>query len=371
MRTRVTVNENIDYNEIENFSVSSYILNEFFTANNSFLEDFLKEYEIKYGYSRANYFKKNFQNWKNRRTELSWELKQRIEDLAPKLFNNSQRFHLLRFSVFNEIISLKNKLKGKVFKASELFQEYSSLINRTDELDPKIFPSHRKYFSEEEKKIVVKAIKYLLRQKLKNSFNNVKYDLSIITEELSKAKAGIKKVVYLIQFLECEVILDSQIRYFSTLELMNDEDTPNEASSLKKEINFFLTNEIFKIDSIQKMNEANGTISKKDISILVSNHNDLINDKIISSTNSVFRGKGGSVTINLETKNKTLMLLNLSKKYFLIIVALGGFIISILLISEGNPGLGIGAGFFLLLWMIVLFTGIKELKKEIKDYGKW
>jgi len=364
--------DKIDYSETLDYSPTKYILNEFFNSSHSTLQKFLNKYESKFGLSSVRYFSECIPEWKNRTKEMTSGMRNRIISLMPQFFDKPQKFHLIKFSVYNQVNSLGKSLENRSVNEENVLTEYLNVINEIYQIDPKIILTPilaNLLINEDEKNTVVRIIKHIIVEQLIGSFKNVRDDLFILKEELSKIELGVKKVEYKIDLLKCKIEI-TRNRFDISNSIVN-KIVLDELTLFKNEVNYFLTSETFKLDLNQKKNEVNGTISKKDINILVNNHSRLNNDKIIYSSNSEFRGKGGSVTINLETKNQTTMLFNLTKKYFLMIVALGGFIFPIILFSEGSPILAIGAGFFLLLWVIGLFESIKESKKEIKDYGKW
>ena len=364
--------DNINFSQTLNYSPNKFILSEFFNSPEAIMDKFIVEYEKKFGSNSSKYFLKSVPKWKSKSKVITYGMRNRIISLMPQLFNDSQKFNLIKFSIYEQISSLGKELKNKFVNEQNLNSIYLGIINNIEGAESKIkllpLLSNLK-LNNQEKDTVEKIIKYVLIEQLIFSYNGMSDDIKMIKNELSNVISGIKNVEYNIELLDCKFKITSN-PIESESELKNS-ITLNQSKLFEKDVRHFLVNESFKLESKKKKGTFNGEISKKDISMLVKNQNDLLTKGIQSRTTSLLNGKVGFLTIEMESKSKDTIFFELIKNLIYLILLLIPLSFSVYLFLNGSIILSILIGFIVIGAGANFWEKNVDLYKEYKDYGKW
>ena len=120
--------DSLNFSQTLNYSPNKFILSEFFNSPDTILDKFMVEYKKKFGSSSYNYFLESVPKWKSRRKVITHGMRNRIISLMPQLFDDSQKFNLIKFSIYEQISSLGKQLKNRFVNEQNLHPIYFEII---------------------------------------------------------------------------------------------------------------------------------------------------------------------------------------------------------------------------------------------------
>lgn len=315
----------IDYTS-SNFNPEQFLLQEFFKINDSTLERIIEAYKRLHGDGAASYFKRRIADWRHGSAAVTDLMKRRILELMPRYLNEEKKFHLLKFEVTKQINRLQNKYRNQTKHITDIcniYQQEVEQINAIQTISLSWF-TNKGVFTEEEKSEFLEISKYILKQRLELSYKQVKKDFYLISSLLRGVKKGLEEVVYLIDYLNCRINLDTDIRQIEFLPLQGVELELKELKSrYKPYIEKYIFYELNNVHYIKLKSEVEASLTENDFKVIIEHYQRLLSLDQEGDIKSTFKGEGGILTIAIEVKS----LRNIRHDYFVSILQFLGFLI--------------------------------------------
>jgi hypothetical protein len=283
-----------------------FLLEEFFCFDNSIIESIIEEYKILHGDRSVNYFMEKISHWKKNRASITDLMKSRILELIPRHLSEEKIFHLLKIEVKDQIIQLREKYRDNPILISELVDVYQfelELISQIKNFSSS-FPVSKLHLSEDDKIKFLEILKYLLKQRLKLSYEQVKTDLDSISYLLSNIKRDWGQFMYTIDYLNCKVSIGDNLSELNFLPIQEIELGVNKFQVQNKSyINDFLSNELNKIEYLKPSPEIVEFHNKNGFDAAIENFNKLLLFDKEGVIKSEFKGCGGVLSVSIIVKS--------------------------------------------------------------------
>jgi hypothetical protein len=355
----------IDYTS-SNFNPAQFLLQEFFKTTDSTLERIIEGYKRMHGDGAASYFKRRIVDWRCGNAAVTDLMKDRILQLMPRYLNEEKKFHLLKFEITKQINRLQTNYRNQtksVNDISHIYQQEIEKINSIDNISLSWF-TNKGIFSDDEKAEFVEISKYILKNRLILSYNQVKSDLQLIIPKLSNIKKGLEEVIYLIDYLNCKISLD-KIEQIGFEKLHGLEAGPKELKTrYKPYIEKYIFYELNNVHYIKFKSEVEASLTENDFDVLIEHYNRLVDLDQEGDIKSTFKGEGGILTLSAKIKS----LKNIRHDYLVSVLKLLGFLVfSIILVTlviafEWVNGFTL---FFGLYFVTLAFSFLREILREI------
>ncbi len=356
-----------------------FLLDEFFCFDDSRIESIIQEYKILHGERSVNYFKEKIEHWKKNRASITDLMKSRILELIPRHLSEEKIFHLLKIEVKHQIIQLREKYRHHSKFISELADVYQTELELISQIKnfSSDFPIYKLHLSEEDKIKFLGIFKYLLKQRLKLSYDQVKRDFDSISYFLSNIKHNWGEFEYTIDYLNCKVSINNDFGDMLFLPLRESElDDGNFQFKYKPYVDDFLLNDLNKIDYLKTSTNVEKIYNKNDFDSTIENFNKLLILDEDGAIKSEFVGFGGKLSVSITVKS----LKKIRSEFYINVVLL----FSIYFLSMVSTSLLFAFGSVnifsiifcpLLLWFCIVFFKINyeeliELKLNLKMYSR-
>jgi hypothetical protein len=346
-----------------------FLLEEFFCFDNSIIESITEEYKILHGDRSVNYFKEKISHWKKNRASITDLMKSRILELIPRYLSEEKIFHLLKIEVKDQIIQLRKKYRDHPISISELSDVYQFELELISQLKnfSSSSPVYRLHLSEDDKIRFLEILKYLLKQRLKLSYYQVKRDFVSISYLLINIKQNWGQFSYTIDYLNCKVIINNDLGKIVLLPLREPElEDDNYQFQHKSYVNEFLLNDLNKIDYLKTSDNIEKIYSENDFDLTINNFNKLLFHDKEGVIESEFKGYGGLLSVSIIVKS----IKKIRQKYwFCVMILFSIYFLSIistsLLYVFGSINI-FTIIFFPILWMYCFGFFINHYKKLIE-----
>ena len=375
---RYNYNRN-SYTKPKTFSVYSYIENEFFNADDELFHKISNLYRNIYGERPYRYLLNTYNSWKRGSVKTSRQTMKRIFECVPRFLSDEKRFIILKNEILFFIKELHSKQIEKdvsLIELNSLFKNYNLQIEDFEKSNMPYMASD-KIFKVDEIEQFLNVCKYVLKEKLKLVYNQVKNDIILIKEKLSTFNTGIFQASYKINFLKSTI----DISLINDIPLNFIQIQPNQmelSGRYKEYAENYILNELIKLDFSEKNGKINSYVKSVDFDFFISQYETLFEAKRSSSLQSEFNGEGGILDLKFEVKVLkslyTSILYSIIKTfgYFILIIAAIFSIFefnlyeSILLLIIGT----LIIGSMLISASISEIKSIKESLTDINRYGK-
>ena len=259
-----------------NRGFEKFLLDEFFCFDDSRIESIIQEYKILHGERSVNYFKEKIEHWKKNRASITDLMKSRILELIPRHLSEEKIFHLFKIEVKDQITQLQKRYRDHPILISELADVYKfelELISQIKNFSSS-FPEYRLNLSEEDKIKFLETLKYLLKQRIKLSYEQVKRDFVSISYLLSNIKQKWGRFEYTIDYLNCKVSINSDFGDMFFLPLREPELDDNLFQfKYKSYVDDFLLNDLNKIDYLKTSVNVEKIYNKNDFDSTIESFN--------------------------------------------------------------------------------------------------
>lgn len=356
-----------------------FLLDEFFCFDDSRIQSIIQEYKILHGERSVNYFREKIEHWKKNRASITDLMKSRILELIPLHLSEEKIFHLLKIEVKHQIIQLREKYRHHSKFISELAEVYQTELELISQIKnfSSDFPIYKLHLSEEDKIKFLDILKYLLKKRLKLSYEQVKRDFDSIFYLFSNVKQNWGKFEYRIDYLNCKVSINSDFDEMFFLPLREPELDDNLFQfKYKSYVDDFLLNDLNKIDYLKTSVNVEKIYNKNDFDSTIESFNKLLILDEDGAIESEFKGFGGVLNVSIMVKS----LKKIRYKYWSCITIL----VSIYFLSMFSTSLLFVFGSVnifsiifcpLLLWLCFVFFKINyeeliELKLNLKMYSR-
>ena len=375
---RYNYNRN-SYTKPKTFSAYTYIENEFFNADDVLFQKVSNLYYNIYGENAYKYLLNTYNSWKSGSVKTSRQTMNRIFECVPRFLTDEKRFVILKNEVLFFLKELHRKQIEKDVSLSELdtlFKNYTLQIENFEKSNMPYMASNR-IFKEDEIEQFLNVCKYVLKEKLKLVYDQVKNDILLIKEKLSTFSTGIFQASYKISFLKSTI----DISLINDIPLSFIQIQPNQielSGRYKEYAENYILNELIKLDFSEKNGKINSYVKSVDFDFFISQYETLFEAKRSSSLQSEFNGEGGILDLKFEVKVikslYTSILYSIIKTfgYFILIIA-AIFSIFEFKLYESILFLIIGTliiGSMLISASISEIKSIKESLTDINRYGK-
>lgn len=358
-----------------------FLLQEFFKSDNDTRNRIFRYYYEKYGHRSFSYFNNQFDKWSKGNYHLTDYMRDRILGIMPNFLNDEAK-HKLEIHEF--ISSIKKTIKE--------FQERQKLNNRNYYYlkKPKDIVSlfekeyiniqklTLKYFrfnclTFEEKKEGEEICKYILGVKLQADFNKIEKDINVFLPYISRYKELIKTASYHINLFDLKIdfrqieIEELTIPKFQIKDLELN-------SKFQGYSDKYLAYELLSIHKDSNRDIGNAFLNDTELSVFFNHYDALLNGENEVEINSIFKGEGGVLRLNVEiTPFKLLkksIIFSYLKTYIYIILCL---LFLLFTIKYKNFFLFL-TGFFLIFFflkhlIIEELDNIKSLREKYRTYG--
>lgn len=359
------------------FSAYSYIENEFFKADDELFQKVSNLYYNIYGENAYKYLLNTYNSWKTGSVNMSSQTMIRIFECVPRFLTDEKRFVILKNEVLFFLKELHSKQIEKDVSLSELdtlFKNYSLQIDDFEKSNMPYMASN-KIFKVNEIEQFLNVCKYVLKEKLKLVYNQVKNDILLIKEKLSTFNTGIFQASYKISFLKSTI----DISLINDIPLNFIQIQPNQiklSGRYKEYAENYILDELIKLDFLDKKGNVNSYVKSVDFDFFISQYEMLFEAKLSTSLQSEFCGEGGILDLKLEVKVikslYTSILYSIIKTFgcfMLIIIAI--FSIFKFNLYESMLFLFIGTFIIGSILISVSISEIKSIKESLKDINKY
>lgn len=361
------------------FSAYSYIEKEFFKADDELFQKVSNLYYNIYGENAYKYLLNTYNSWKSGSVKTSRQTMRRIFECVPRFLTDEKRFVILKNEVLFFLKELHSKQIEKDVSLSELdtlFNNYSLQIENFKKSNMPYMASN-KIFKVNEIEEFLNVCKYVLKEKLKLVYNQVKNDMLLIKGKLSTFNTGIFQASYKISFLKSTI--DISLINDIPLNFIQIQPSQIELSGRYKEYaEKYILNELIKLDFSEKNGKINSYVKSVDFDFFISQYETLFEAKRSSSLQSEFNGEGGILDLKFEIKVikslYTSILYSIIKTFgYFILIIVAIFSIFEFELYESVLFLIIGS---LIIGSMLISASISEIKSinesltDINRYGK-
>jgi hypothetical protein len=360
------------------FNVQSYLKKEFFNADKETFQKITELYRDLYGNDAYRYLLSVYDSWKSNRVSMTFWTVKRIVECVPRCLSDEKKFFILKNEVINflQTIQVKKENSYSYSSLSEINSLFENFAIKIDKFNSNNL-SHiisKKFFSSEEIENFIIVCKYILFEKLRQSYRQVCNDLILFKEKVSNIKRGLFSSHYHIEFLNLKIDLSNINEFqFNLIEFKREIAFPN--GPYKSFAEQYILEEIMEMNYFEKKGALNRQIKSNDLNFFFEQYEKLKHEKTEAEINSDFIGEGGKLTISLEVKSiskiYTLIFL-ISSKLIAGLVILGTSIFFIFEFNSKNMLFIFLCCFVFIIYLIgFIVIRIEELKIQIKNLRKY
>jgi hypothetical protein len=292
-----------------------FALDEFQRKRLAYLMEYLQ------GSSVLDYLEQNHLKWKARLREIPPAIQSQICRAIPKFVDFETKFHFLKYEFLARVAHWLDFLPQAQTSLPKLYSVYQQIWAANELLEA--FETEwyaENIFSAEDIKSVAKAFQYLVRLKLRHSYQAVKEDIELIISELSKNDSLHTTCTYQINDLEISLNLGNLAKinpsfiHFESGFIAR----PDLQGNFKPFLEDFIMNELLVAQKKQGIDEINGYLEAIDWANLQAIIQNKGQNKL--QVAAKFAGKGGVLNFQLQTKfltKKEPWFLNLFRKLYL------------------------------------------------------
>jgi hypothetical protein len=274
-----------------------FALNEFQRTRVAYLIEYLQENKI------LNYLNENHLKWQVKLREIPDAIKAQICSAIPKFVDYETKFHFLKYEILARVATFLDFLpqtKISFMKLSSIYQQIWEANENLQNFESEWYAEN--IFSSEEIKTMVKAFQYLIRLKLRNSYQAVKEDIDLIIKQLAKNNAFQTTCTYQTKGLGIDLNLGNLSKisppfiHFETGFIAR----PDLQGDFKPFLEDFIMNELLIEQKNQALDQINGYLETTDL----ANLQELIQRNTQNSLNieAKFAGKGGVLNLQIQAK---------------------------------------------------------------------
>jgi len=360
-------------------SIEKFLIGEFLSFDDSTIESIIEEYKKLHAASSPSYFKKKILDWKKNPSSITDLMKRRILELIPRHLSEENIFHLLKIEVKSQIIQLREKYRHHpklINEISDVYQIEVELISKINKFSS-TFLEYKLNLSQEDKIKYLEILKYLLKQRLKLSYEQVIRDFDSISYLLSNIKQNWGKFEYTIDYLNCKVNINNDFGDMLFFPLRRPVlDDANVQFQYNPYVDDFLYNDLNKIDYLKTSENIEKIYNKNDFDPTIESFNKLLSHDEEGVIESEFKGFGGVLSVSITVKS----LKKIQSEFYINVVLLFSIyflsmVSTSLLFVFGSVNIFSIIFYPLLLWFcIVLFKiyyeELIELKLNLKMYSR-
>lgn len=288
----------------KSFDITSYLKNEFFSADDITFAKIARLYKQLYGYGPYKYLLDTFYSWKLGHVRVSAQTTTRILECVPRFLTDDKRFHILKCEIVHFIDTLHFKQQNKNISLSQLntsFENYAREIDSFSQVNLSWFVK-KEIFSETEIDQFLSVCKYALKQKLNLSYRQVQADLALIRTKFSCFKPGTFTANYQIDFLSSTLDL-SQLNETPLTLIQLGSDQIRLEGIFKQFAEQYILEELMKMSFSEKEGEVNHFIKSNDLDFFIRQYYEILDKDTEASLRSDFKGEGGQLNLFLDVKS--------------------------------------------------------------------
>jgi hypothetical protein len=365
--------EYLDYNQ--------FLLQEFFNADLTYRKRISEYYNNKYGEQSFAYLKRKYTEWANGNYHLTDLMKSRIISFMPQFLTEEAKHKLGVHAFISSIKRTVNSFwKNRNYQSTKRLSNLEELLNlfksdndRINNLNP-IIRTRLDILSNEEIIEAGEIIRYILKVKLQNAFNQINRDFEIFFPFISNFNRGSISINYEFSFYNCSIELSkSDKNKLGFLKFYIAEI--DSQSRYKGYADKYLAYEMVSIHTDNKKAIVKSFLNNHDMNLFWGHYEELAKGESLAIMNATFQGEGGILRLNAEVKPLRVLRISISKSVFKIIVfviIISG-LVSWSINMEWNTLLiwgGIIGGLFGLNFIREEYSQLKTLLKEHRKYGK-
>lgn len=281
--------------------ISIFLKNEFLTCDKITFAKFSNLYSKTYGTRACSYMIRTYPGWKSGNVKITGLIAGRIPQFVPPYLSDEKRFLILKWEVqyYLDTIRYEHTYNKILISINDSYYQFERSIENFNYGNLSCFFIEKGFFSAEEIDQFVYACKYALIHKLKQSYDQVRGDISLIKSKIEEFKVVLYNGKYHIDFLNKTYDLNS-VMMIEDRQISIGDSFLILSTGFKELTETYILKELLEISFIDKKAKTNGFINSIDLHTIFNEYNEGKLKKLNISILAKFQGFGGM--LNLELK---------------------------------------------------------------------
>lgn len=286
--------------------IVAFLRNEFLTCDKLTFGKMASLYEDNYGKIACSYMKRTYLDWKSGKITMTGHIAERMAQFVPPFLSDDKRFLILKWEVQYyldtirfEYMDTKGFNKAIPNSINKSFHQFEQSIDKFNSSNLGSFFIDKKFFSVDEVDQFIYACKYALKEKLQQSYDQVRKDISLIKLSFVRFKILLFDGSYTIDFLNSTFDLREALDLKEEPLLFCD-STFRLSGGFKALTERHILNELLEISFVDRRATIDGAVNSANLAAIMNEFNEGKRRKQNISILARLQGYGGVLNVNLE-----------------------------------------------------------------------